>query len=139
MLCLSKLEISTWVTVLMSTISAMQARSLRPVSELHRLLNAGAALCGNFYLAADILHTRFAGWEQYFFVQRHTMRALAVQSPAVFELLPSANHIWPAGHPVRPYLMHVSMGLMHVSKQQRCPAPNSLAEGSCPDVCSRQR
>ncbi len=28
------------------------------------------------------------------------MRALAVQSPAVFELLPSATHQWPAGHPV---------------------------------------
>ena len=42
----------------------------------------------------------FPGWEQYFFVQRHTMRALAVQSPAVFELLPSATHQWPIGHPV---------------------------------------
>jgi len=62
---------------------------------------------GGQILLADVneLNTRAAGWEQYFFVQRHTMRALAVQSPAVFELLPSVNHIWPAGHPVRLWIL----------------------------------
>ena len=42
------------------------------------------------------------------------MRALAVQSPAVFELLPSANHIWPAGHPVRPINRAVFQGLIEL-------------------------
>ena len=41
------------------------------------------------------------GWEQYFFVQRQTMRQLSCQSPTVFELLPAASQKWPAGHGVR--------------------------------------
>ena len=60
--------------------------------------SAVSASCMSLMSRSMCMHT---GWEQYFFVQRHTMRALAVQSPAVFELLPSASHEWPAGHPVR--------------------------------------
>lgn len=49
-----------------------------------------------FTMDALLTGVQFAwGWESYFFVERSTMWQMCLQSPAVYELVPSTNFQWP--------------------------------------------